>query len=342
MQLFVIFVAFLIYLALRSLTERKGTSSLRMLDGDGSLRPASKEIPSPEKFRPFKPNYHMTMGIGKTNILDWIVIEDTYKNVVSEHEFLMKTVPQETCLVDSRATQAVKEVYETILDYMICRYPAYFHKKGDKIVNGILAKEIPCYAGNLPPHRLLELIGANVEEDVHLLEFDPQSQEYNLRASTGFGANGFYWRKKFGNIITKIHEPVPQYEEKLKFSMNRYFSKIQSGQWVRRFTWGIQLGSDLFKPEGNHNAKSEGKTLRASELDFNNVFMRLEKQILTRLPRTKFILFTVKTYLYPLCDIKREGLGHSMVRGFDAWPDQMKQYKSYPLWSAAVREYMEV
>lgn len=313
-----------------------------MLDLDASLIAASKEIPLPEKFRPFKPNYHVTMGIGKTNILDWIVIEDTYKNVVGEHVYLMETVPQETCIVDPRATHAVQEVYDTVTEYLISRYPAFFHQKGDKIINEIIAKEMPSTAGNLPPHRLLELIGGNIEEDIHLLEFDPQGKEYNLRASTGFGANGFYWRKKFGNIITKIHEPVPQYEEKLKFSMNRYFDKIQPGKWVRRFTWGIQLGSDLFKPEGNHNAKSEGKALRASDLDFSNVFMRLEKQVLTRLPRTRFIMFTVKTYLYSLCDIKKEGLGHSMVKGFDAWPDQMKEYKSFPLWSAAVREYMEV
>lgn len=340
--LFVASFALILLIVFKITSRKENESSLKTLDADGALEPAPANIPEAEKFRPFKPNYHVTMGIGKTNILDWIVVEDTYERVTSEHVQLMESVPQETCLVDPRASGAVREVYDTTIEYLVARYPEFFLIKGGNVVNKILSAEMPRLAGDLPATRLLKLIGQNIEEDIHLLEYDHQGQEYNLRASTGFGANGFYWRKKFGNIITRIHVPVPQYKEKLQFSMNRYFDKMQVGKWVRRFTWGIQLGSDLFKPEGNHNAKLEGDSLKASDLDFSNVFMRLEKQVLTRLPRSKFIMFTVKTYFYPLCDIKKEGFGPAMVRGFDAWPEDMKKYKSFPLWSSAVREYMEV
>lgn len=39
----------------------------------------------------------------------------------------------------------------------------------------------------------------------------------------------------------------------------------------------------------------------------------MELQTLMRLPRTKSILFAFKTYMYPLSDLKEEGLGPDLA-----------------------------
>lgn len=50
----------------------------------------------------------------------------------------------------------------------------------------------------------------------------------------GFPA-GFSPLAKQGMILKDIHKPVPMYKEKLEASMDRYFSKVKVGDYVKRF-----------------------------------------------------------------------------------------------------------
>ena len=43
----------------------------------------------------------------------------------------------------------------------------------------------------------------------------------------------------------------------------------------------------------------------------------MELQTLTRLPKTRAIIFPFKTYLYPLEDIKDEGLGPQLIEAIE-------------------------
>lgn len=70
----------------------------------------------------------------------------------------------------------------------------------------------------------------------------------------------------------------------------------------------------------------------------------MELQTLTRLPRTRSILFSFKTYLYPLGEIKAEGLGPDMadaIEGLDSGnAPGMGAYKGTGRWSGKVCEYL--
>ena len=70
----------------------------------------------------------------------------------------------------------------------------------------------------------------------------------------------------------------------------------------------------------------------------------MELQTLTRLPKTKAILFSFKTYLYPLKEIQDEGLGPELadaIEGLKAGnAPGMWVYKGGAKWSERVCDYL--
>lgn len=70
--------------------------------------------------------------------------------------------------------------------------------------------------------------------------------------------------------------------------------------------------------------------------------MRCERQVVNRLPRSGAIVFTFKTYLYPLSDIKAEGSGPALADAIDGLSnvDGMPRYRGSLSWGAAVKHYL--
>jgi hypothetical protein len=74
------------------------------------------------------------------------------------------------------------------------------------------------------------------------------------------------------------------------------------------------------------------------------VRLRVELQSLSRLPKTKAILFSFKTYMYPLKDLKDEGLGAELADAIDGLKGGnapgMFKYKGGVRWGKSICEYL--
>ena len=66
--------------------------------------------------------------------------------------------------------------------------------------------------------------------------------------------------------------------------------------------------------------------------------------MLHRLPETKALVFSFKTYLYPLKDIKEEGIGEELAQAIDGLKEgsvpAMHFYKRGVVWGEAVKAYL--
>jgi hypothetical protein len=66
--------------------------------------------------------------------------------------------------------------------------------------------------------------------------------------------------------------------------------------------------------------------------------------MLHRLPITKALVFSFKTYLYPLKDIKDEGLGEELAQAIDGLKEgsvpAMHFYKRGVIWGETVKKYL--
>jgi len=72
--------------------------------------------------------------------------------------------------------------------------------------------------------------------------------------------------------------------------------------------------------------------------------LRTERQVLWRLPQTKAIIFSFKTYLYTLQEIKDEGLGEDLANAIDGLKEgsvpAMNFYKKGVIWGEAVKSFL--
>lgn len=63
-----------------------------------------------------------------------------------------------------------------------------------------------------------------------------------------------------------------------------------------------------------------------------------------RLPQSKAILFSFKTYLYPISEIKEEGLGEVLADAIEGLRTgnvpSMHFYKKAAVWGASVQKYL--
>lgn len=78
--------------------------------------------------------------------------------------------------------------------------------------------------------------------------------------------------------------------------------------------------------------------------DATQARVRVELQTLSRLPITKAVMFSFKTHLYTLEEIKAEGLGPQLAEAIDGLGQGnapgMWTYKGAIRWGKKVKEYL--
>ncbi|KAB8241859.1 hypothetical protein BDV35DRAFT_384531 [Aspergillus flavus] len=267
------------------------------------------EATEPLKFRPFKPKYHLTMALSNLDPSTLIQMDKTYKDRLAIRSSLLQKHPDVVIGInnetDPRIYAAIRELYIFVVGtYLPTRYPRMFrltsqpsdnNKKTGTETKTILESmvtgaKIPLHfdepePGSKTGRKELETLGTLVDEEFLILlpESSPtdsssnqgESEKYILEAYTTFFPSGFDTRKKLGLRLASIHTPVPGYKEKLERSMDRFFARVEVGQFVQRVNWSITTDSELFAAFGGvHGDKGEsGKTLDLGELDVDSTVL---------------------------------------------------------------------
>jgi len=110
--------------------------------------------------------------------------------------------------------------------------------------------------------------------------------------------------------------------------------------------WSITTLPDLYAagPDTNHAHEGDDVSELAGDIDPEKTFLRCERQTLHRLPKSKGIVFAFKTYLYPLRELKDEGLGEELASAIDGLKEgsvpKMHFYKKGVVWGEAVKRYL--
>lgn len=202
-----------------------------------------------------------------------IPMDKTYKERLEYRRSLLlnhhDTVVAVANDADLRIRAAVRELYTFLLGtYLPGRYPTMFKLHSVNYPSGktfmlqnLVTEELwpVTLAKGIPTIRALETLFKTVDEDFLIL-LPEQNEEtageaaakengetkYILKALANGYPAGFDPRKKLGNCLAKIHEPVPGYPEKLEKSMDRFFDKLETGKYVKRINWGIATNAELF------------------------------------------------------------------------------------------------
>ena len=73
-----------------------------------------------------------------------------------------------------------------------------------------------------------------------------------------------------------------------------------------------------------------------------DIRIRHERQTLRRLPKTRAILFTVRTYMLPITELENEPESiREFLGAIRAMPPEMAKYKAKQVWGDVVEEWCE-
>ncbi len=284
-------------------------------------------LPLPEAF-PFAPGpYRMTMGLRPLDLAEWIEIDDTLGDVLREkrrlaahrHDAVFQALPE--------SENGGEEVLDLLWEHLPRRFPTQYPRMDATIVIAAIAEWMGRRHPSLHP---LDHAARLVPEDLCLLR-EIGGRYVLVAASVCFPSR---WRlsDKIGRTVAEIHGPVPFYAESIGAAVDQFFARLAVDKPVWRLNWTVIDRGELFQP-----ALAEERNV-PPERFADGLFLRVERQTLRRLPRTRDVLFTIRTYVKPLGQLPaptRAGLGTALAdlpaelrryRGLTRFADDLAQW----------------
>jgi hypothetical protein len=135
-----------------------------------------------------------------------------------------------------------------------------------------------------------------------------------------------HWRltDKLGLSLAAVHGPVPDYATDLADRVDRFLDKLRVGRGVWRRNWTIHADPALHAPDV---PPPPDPAITRQDAGVR-LWLRSERQTLTRLPRTQAVVFTIRTQQQPLATLAAHpDLRRRMAEAAEAWPGPQVAYR---------------
>lgn len=237
------------------------------------------------------------IGVKPLGVADWIEVDAELPAYLAEKARLYAERPDEVFAAEPGTEAAQAEVLALLAAHLVARFPEVYRRQGDAI-EIVPAGQRVAVDGPEPP--LLTAAGL-VQEDLILM----RRGEAGWRLAAGSLSFPSSWslREKFGRPIHEVHGPVPGFGAGTRQAelIARMFDSQRPDVPVIRWNWSVYDSDRLFHPEtAAPGSRRFGTGMRAE-----NVFLRVERQTLRKLPVSGDILFTIRITVDPLAGLER-------------------------------------
>lgn len=260
------------------------------------------------------------MGLKPLKLEDWIEIDDQFVPYLTRKKELLQHHYSEVFASLSGSETGQREVLDLLLDYLPQRFPQYYKRRGDLIENLLIQQ---CWNIADFETKPLDLAGRLVQEDLCLMQRNCEGYIL-IAASVCFPSN---WRleDKLGQPLARIHKPVPKYTEQLASPVNNFFEHLKVACPVYRLNWTIVDTPELFLRDSQNSRRLEEITVKNAG---EKLVIRVERQTLRRLEKSHHILFTIRTYIYPLLIVETDrAIARSLSTAIQQMPSTIQNYK---------------
>jgi dimethylamine monooxygenase subunit A len=245
-------------------------------------------------------------------------------------------------------TEAMQwDVVDLLLHDMVEHYPQYFKLDIDDDQwywrNRILGEEVHFVFGEngslpLPP---LDWVGRQVQEDLLILRGEVGSGMPLVAGQLCF-PNAWCLDDKMGKSFLGIHDNVPLFMEYLGRPSSLLLERLKIGRPVWRVNWSIKATARLNQIPRFSCEEQQAYQYFTVENVGERCFLRIERQTLSKLPRTGAILFTIHTYQTPVVEVARNReQAHLMAGVLRTTPQELLVYKNIEPYSDILLSYME-
>jgi len=164
-------------------------------------------------------------------------------------------------------------------------------------------------------------LGRVWEPDFLLLQVEAASTARLLGGVVCFPSS-WSLEEKMGHPITSIHRVVPGLNDALGSQINSFLLKLRHGVAWSRSNWGLSRSDEL----NQHPARQLPRLDDSVRLQ--DVWLRVEHQILVAMPRTSGILFGIRITSHPLAAIKESSqLARRLAHALRTMPAPIVDYK---------------
>ena len=151
----------------------------------------------------------------------WLELEKSYTSSIALRKELYRKHTKLVLDYLPGSELACKELMEMALQFYCARYPQFFSLSQDQrngyVFHNAILKSTTIIKDHHPLHVLLD----NVPEDFACMLRNPADGYYYFRAGVICSSLGWNLGTKLGMSLKDIHAPIPDYKEKMEFSMDR-------------------------------------------------------------------------------------------------------------------------
>jgi len=244
--------------------------------------------------------WRLAMGLRPLDPANWLEVDDQ-----RDHELALKTRylnEHRDVVVATRdeGDEASAELFDEVSAFLRTYHP------------GLALESQP---GDHPIVAASRLI----QEDLCVLVHD---DTWRLQAACVCFPSRWDLASKLGTTLDDIHRPVPGYDHELSRPTNSFFDRLRPDRSFWRLNWTLLDRAELHQPTAPRSSPRGGR---------DDWFFRVERQTLRQLPRTKAIVFTIRTYVASLGAMidHDDSFAELLVQAIDDAPEEMQEYKGW-------------
>ncbi|HHC29817.1 MAG TPA: DUF3445 domain-containing protein [Rhodobacterales bacterium] len=222
---------------------------------------------------------------------DWFWFDDVFALQMAYRDALIGERRGTVHVLDEGARPAADELLDMVLTEVLAR-PDYQRDEGDEGAAVIRPDGVRVALDRSDP---LATAGRLVQEDLVLLEKRGEGAasggEHVLTGAVLCFPASWTLAQKHGRPLAAIHGPVADYGGDMARRVQRLLDGLQPGRPIWRANALVYADPELHQPrrEGEARALPPG-TAR---------WLRSERQVLARLPKTGAVAFTIHTFVVP-------------------------------------------
>ncbi len=264
---------------------------------------------NPPHYRPYRwAAADFQLGLRPMEPHRWILMNADHAGNMREKRERLAAFSRDYYRTLPSSLAAQLELRERVIAHLLTDYSEHFARHGSVVTS--LATGVECDLCDRSVEPLLQLSNL-IEEDFMLIE-EVDGAACITAASNTYSSSGRLVAS-VGRGLEWAHKPVPHLTDKLGPRIDRVIGSVHTATPCERFNWQLTPLSTVFFPHDNPHAANAAAmhavhdTLhrepeRAGEL----LWIRVERQTLSRLPDSRAVAFSLHTYSDPLASIQSD------------------------------------
>ena len=251
----------------------------------------SDTIPAPPKYTPYLAGSSFVVGLSAIDPKRWLEPDDDLDLFLTEKQRLLDTEHDAVFHQVEGSQAGQRECLDLVVSHLVDDHPGLCRRQGDWLE--IAGRRIDL-GSDAPP---LITAGSLIQDDLVVLS----RRQTGWHVVAGFVAFPSAWslREKIGHPMDVVHAHVPGFSGGTRNAsmISRIFDNLQPDLPAMRMNWSIYPQGELYwPPERNDEANRQ---------PFNAArnFVRVERQVLRRLPETGDIVFSIRIYSDPIASL---------------------------------------